>query len=213
MKLRYRETVLTALVSAALLLGAVPGLAAETQSVPARPPALSDLDSALRDLWVGHIFWVRNYVLMSRLGDKAAASTADAQVVRDARAIADAISPYYGKAASDQLFALLAGHYGAIKEYASAAFAGNASAKKTAVDRLTANADAIALFLSTANPNWPKATLDAALRAHGAHHVMEIDAIASGDYTMEADVWAKMLTHIYTISDVLAQGIEKQFGD
>ncbi len=205
-----RRAAVTLVLAAALLLGAISGLSAQSQ--PATPPALPVLQAALRNLWMGHIFWVRNYVLMSKLKDSAAAAVADAQVVADARAIADAVSPYYGKAASDKLFALLAGHYGAIKEYMSAAYAGNATAKNAAVQKLNANADEIATFLSSANPNWPRQTLLGALRAHGAHHVMQIDAVNAGDYKMEADVWAQMTMHIYTIADVLADGIEKQFG-
>jgi hypothetical protein len=210
--IRARNAAATAVVAFCMLMGTVSGLQAQDQMSAAKPPALPELQAALRDLWAGHIFWVRNVVFMTRLGNTAAATVAEGQVVQDARAIADAISPYYGKAASDKLFSLLAAHYGAIKEYMTAAFAGKGSAKTAAVAKLNANADEIASFLSSANPNWPKETLVGALRAHGAHHVLQIDAVYAKDYKTEASVWAEMTMHIYTIADVLAQGIEKQFG-
>ena len=193
----------------AFLFVAPAGLVAQAA---ATPPALPELQSALRDLWMGHIFWVRNVVFMSRAGNTAAAGVAEKQVVQNARAIADAISPFYGQPAADKLFGLLAVHYGAIKEYMGAAFGGKKAAKTAASDKLDANADEIAAFLSSANPNWPKDTLDDALRAHAAHHEMQIDDVVARDYKAEADSWNEMKTHIETIADVLAQGIEKQFG-
>ena len=78
------------------------------------------LKLALRDLWVGHIFWVRNEVLMTKLGNAEAAKVAGAQAVENAKAIANSIAPVYGQAAADKLFGLLAGHYGAVKEYMAA---------------------------------------------------------------------------------------------
>ncbi len=87
-----------------------------------------ELRLALRDLWTGHIFWVRNVVLMTKFGDANGAKVADDMAVKNARAIADAIIPFYGKEAGDKLFTLLAGHYGAVKEYMTATFAGDAAA-------------------------------------------------------------------------------------
>jgi hypothetical protein len=131
--------------------------------------------------------------------------------VENAKSIAGSITPYYGKEAADKLFGLLAGHYGAIKEYMNAEFGSNAQAKEAAVDKLKKNAGEIAVFLSSANPNWPKETLSAALLAHGGHHISQINAINTKDYGSEAQTWKAMTGHIYVIADVLASGIVKQF--
>lgn len=82
-----------------------------------------ELQLALRDLWVGHIFWVRNVVLATKYSDADAAKVAEDKVVENAKAIGDAIAPIYGKEAGDKLFGLLAGHYGAIKDYMTVAIA------------------------------------------------------------------------------------------
>lgn len=175
-------------------------------------PNRTELSRALRDLWVGHIFWVRNVVLMTKSGDMAAAKVAEDQVVQDAKDIANSIVPFYGKEAGDKLFSLLAGHYGAVKEYMTAAFADNKDAKTAAIDKLNKNANEIATFLSSANPNWPKSAILPALLAHGGHHVAQINAIQQKDFATEAKVWNEMKMHIYVIADVLANGIVKQFG-
>jgi len=187
-------------------------LAAEKQGMGKMSPNRMELSKALRDLWVGHIFWVRNVVLMTKFGDTAAAKVAEDQVVQDAKDIANSIVPFYGKDAGDKLFSLLAGHYGAIKEYMTAEFADNKDAKTAAIDKLNKNAEEIATFLSSANPNWPKSTILPALLAHGGHHVAQINAIQQKDFATEAKVWNEMKMHIYTIADVLANGIAKQFG-
>ena len=53
--------------------------------------------AALRDLWIGHVFWVRNVVVAGLAGDAAAQRTAEKQVVGNAQSIAGSIEPFYGK--------------------------------------------------------------------------------------------------------------------
>jgi len=171
-----------------------------------------ELRLALRDLWLGHIFWVRSVVYATKSGDTEAAKVAEENVVKNAKDIAGAVASFYGKDAGDKLFGLLAGHYGAIKEYMTTAFAGDMAGKPAAVDKIKKNADEIAAFLNSANPkNWPKDTLVSLLVAHGDQHMAQIDAVAAKDYGTEATVWENMKKHIYTIADALAGGIEKQF--
>ena len=57
-------------------------------------------DAALRDLWLGHVFWVRGVVVATIANNKAAADAAEKSVVANAKAIAAAFEPYYGKEAS-----------------------------------------------------------------------------------------------------------------
>jgi len=170
-----------------------------------------ELQLALRDLWVGHIFWVRNVVLATKYNDADAAKVAEGKVVENAKAIGDAIASIYGKEAGDKLFGLLAGHYGAVKDYMTTAFAGNADAKSAAIEKIKKNAEEIASFLSSANPNWPKQTLVALLMAHGAHHIAQIDQVNIKDFAAEAKTSDDMKNHIYVIADALAGGIVKQF--
>ncbi len=174
-------------------------------------PKAQELRMALRDLWVGHIFWVRNVVVTTKFGDAEAAKVEEQQVVQNARDIANAIVPYYGKEAGDKLFTLLAGHYGAVKDYMNAVFSGKMEAKDVAMDKMKKNVDDIATFLSTANPNWPKETLVSALLAHGGFHMAQIEEINKKDFASEAKTWDGMEKQILTVADVLAEGIVKQF--
>jgi hypothetical protein len=168
--------------------------------------------AAIRDLWVGHIFWVREVVVRTAAKDTAGASAAEQQVVANAKQIAGAFEPFYGKPATDKLFNLLAGHYGAVKAHATATLAGNQADAKKAFDDMVANAGELAKFLSSANPNnWPEATLKSLLTAHGGHHVQQNQEIAAHKYAEEARTWETMKNHLYTVADALADGLAKQF--
>lgn len=202
------------LVLAAALALALPGLASASTATPVVATAtatLPDTKAALRDLWLGHVFWVRNVVDARFEGNANEAKAAEQQVVVNARAIADAIEPFYGRAASDQLFGLLAGHWGAISEYLDATRADSKAGQDAAFKKLLANADQIAVFLSGANPFLPVDTLRGLLTGHGAHHVQQIQQFKAGQYDQEAKTWSAMKDHMYVIADALAGGIAKQF--
>jgi len=70
---------------------------------------------ALRDLWVEHIFRIRNYAIANQAANKQQAKVAANQVVDNSTKIANSIAPLYGQPAADQLLKLLAGHWGAVK--------------------------------------------------------------------------------------------------
>ena len=114
---------------------------------------------------------------------------AEKGVVANAEQIARSIEPFYGKPASDKLFTLLAGHYGAIKDHLDATVAGNAAQQEAAIKALTLNAGEISAFLSEANPYLPKDTVMALLTAHAAHHIQEFQQLKAGEYAAEADMW------------------------
>ena len=182
---------------------------AHTQAAP-DPGKVAQLKMALRDLYVGHIFWVRSLVIATRLGEKAAAKEADEYGVKNAKAIGQSIAPVYGQAAGEKFATLFVGHYSAVKDYMNAAFAsnfkGNAARKNAAVDKLTKNATEIAAFLSSANPNLPKGAVYGLLVAHAQQHIKSIDATAKKAWDVEADMWDPMVKHIYTITDAVADG-------
>ena len=182
--------------------------------VVAQAPAaakVAETGAVLRDLWVGHIFWVRNVVVDTFAGNKAAAAAAEKEVVANAKQIANAIEPYYGKEASEKLFGLLAGHYGAVKQYLEATATGSKAKQDAAVKNLTGNAAEIAKFLSGANPHLPFDTLNGLLLAHGGHHIQEIQQLRGKQYAEEAQTWEAMKKHMYVIADAMAGALAKQF--
>ena len=194
----------TAIFSTAIKSGVV--LASSTEM-----PSATAVDAALRDLWVGHAFAVRNVVMATIGGNKEAAAAAEAGVVANATAIAAAIEPFYGAAAKDTLFKLLVGHYGGIKGFLDASVSKDQAKQNKAMEDILANADAIATFLSGANPNLPKDAVMGLLQAHAGHHVTQIQQLIAGDYKDELQNWNDMVAHMNQIADALAGAIAKQF--
>ena len=172
---------------------------------------VADTKAAMRELWAGHIFWIRNVVLDNVTGNPAARDIADKEVVANAKLIASTISPFYGEPASNELFTLLADHYAAIKAYSDATVVGDKLQEDAALAHLASNADDIAVFLSEANPYLPKDTVRGLIAAHGAHHVAQIIQLQEHDYTREAQTWRVMRQHVDVIADALTTALAKQF--
>ncbi|MNO88328.1 hypothetical protein D3C76_797710 [compost metagenome] len=193
-----------------LLAFCAPPVFSQTSTTATDTPALTTR-LAQRDLWVEHIFWIRNYAIANQAGNSQQAKVASDEVVANATAIANSIAPLYGQPAADQLLKLLAGHWGAVKNYSDATVAKNTAGKNAAVGELTSNAKAIAAFLAKANPNLLEATLVTVLSAHGGHHVAQIDELAKKDYSTEAKTWHAMREHILVLADTLCAALVKQF--
>ena len=201
-------------ILATVFAPAAPALAQHGTHSIAQAPApvkVNETGAALRDLWVGHVFWVRNVVVSTFAGNQPAAAAAEQEAVANAKQIAAAIEPYYGTAASEKLFGLLAGHYGAVKQYLEATVADSKDKQDAAYTNLSGNASELARFLSGANPNLPFDMLNGLLLAHGGHHVQQIRQVQGKQYAQEAQTWEAMKRHMYVISDALAGAIAKQF--
>src|SRR4051794_21007423 len=167
----------------------------------------------LRDLWLGHIFWVRNVSVATIDKNDSATKAAEQQAVANAQSIAATIEPFYGAAAKDAFFKLLAGHYGAVKAYLAATVAGDATRQGAATQSLTSNAEEIASFLSKANPYLQKDAVNGLLQVHDSHHIQQIQQLTDHQYDAEAQTLEEMKNHIYQIADATADALAKQFAE
>jgi hypothetical protein len=170
-----------------------------------------EAEAVMRDLWIDHIFWIRNVVTATLDNMPAQAEAAEQQAIANTRAIASAIEPFYGKAAKDTFFTLLGGHYEAVIDYLIATAKDDGSGQAKATDALTSNADAIASFLTTANPLLKRDAVAGLLLAHGSHHIQQIQELKARQYSAEAKTWGEMKSHMYMIADALSDALAKQF--
>ncbi len=170
------------------------------------------LRGALRRLWTDHVVWTRAYVVAA-VADAADAPTAAERLLKNQEDIGAAVVPFYGQDAGDALTDLLKQHIMIAVELVEAAKAGDTSRFEEQDALWTKNAEEIAELLSGANPNWVK---DDVVDILGVHLKLTKDeAVARMEANWEADVEAfdQILTEILTLSDVLADGIVKQFPD
>jgi hypothetical protein len=206
-----------AAAGALALLLATPTVAAEARQT--KPPEAHvtapsantyQAAAAMRDLWIGHIFWVRDVAVATLDKNTARAEAAEQQAIANARAIAAGIEPFYGTAAKNKFFTLLGGHYGAVKEYLVATAKEDVAAQAKATDALASNADAMATFLSTASPALKKDAVTGLLLAHGSHHIEEIQQLKARQYAAEAKTWDEMKDHVYVIADAVSDALAKR---
>lgn len=212
-----RELVTVGVAIAALVPLSGSAFAVSRHSHAAKRKARTDKTfetaALLRDLWIGHIFWVRAVSIATIEKQEAAAKAAELKAAANAQSIAATIEPFYGAAAKNAFFKLLAGHYGAVKAYLVATVADDAAKQGTATQSLTSNAEEIASFLSKANPYLPKDAVNNLLLAHGGHHIQQIQELKDRKYEAEAHTWEKMKNHIYQIADATADALAKQFAE
>jgi hypothetical protein len=165
----------------------------------------------MRSLWHGHVVHTRAYAMAVKAGNATAAQQAADDVVTNAKQIANAVAGFYGADAGKAMLTLLAGHWGGVKAMTDAQHAGDSAAHTKAMRDLTANADAIAKFLSGANPNLPEAAVSSLMMMHIGDHEAQIAEIMAGDTAAEAATWTHMQAHMNVLADALSGAIAKQF--
>ena len=168
----------------------------------------------MRKLWEDHITWTRLYIvsaatLPDNLPDTG--PTAD-RLFQNQADIGAAVGSFYGQAAGDQLTALLKEHIALAAQAIAAAKAGDNAGLQSALDDWYANADAIARFLSNANPRaWPFAEMDAHMRDHLDLTLAEAVARLHGDYAADIAAYDKVHAQILEMADMLSDGIIAAF--
>jgi hypothetical protein len=176
-----------------------------------KPASVAEMSQALRDLWVGHIFWVRHVVSNNASNNQEVRDAAEKEVVENAKQIARTMTPFYGEAAEQRFLSLLDINYGAVRAYSEAAVAGDTRWQHAALARLESNADEIAEFLSHLNPYLQKDIIRGLIAAHSAHHVLQINQYKAKEYAPLGATWPMMRQQVYVIADTLTTALVKQF--
>ena len=102
------------------------------------------------------ILYTHAYTSFQRSLNIPDAQTVAGRLLRNQEDIGNAIVPFYGKDAGNKLTDLLKQHIMIATEVVAAAKSGDQKKFAESDKKWIANADDIAAFLSSANPNWPK---------------------------------------------------------
>lgn len=150
-----------------LLFGlTVPTVTGNASIVPPANDKAAAFQDAMRKLWEDHITWTRVFII-SAAADLPDKETATNRLLQNQVDMGNAIKPYYGDAAGNQLTTLLKEHITTAAEIVTAAKAGDKAKQDDATKRWLTNADQIADFLSKANPkNWPQGEMRKMMRDH-----------------------------------------------
>ena len=214
---RLAPTLLIALLAAAIALVAVGGPAAFAGGDDRRngKGSVSKRELALRNdmrmLWEDHITWTRLAIISLTTSAPDTQATVG-RLLENQDDIGDAIKPFYGDAAGEELSGLLREHILIAADLIAAAIAGDQTAVATHQARWRDNADRIAAFLNGANPRaWKLREMKEMLYEHLDLTTAEVVARLQGDWA--ADVAAYDAIHVQALemADELSTGIVQQF--
>jgi hypothetical protein len=165
----------------------------------------------MRKLWEDHVTWTR-LAIVSFVDDLSDLEPTVARLLQNQGDIGDAIKPYYGDDAGDQLTKLLEGHIHGAVDLLGAAKAGNRHQVKKASSAWYRNGNQVADFLSSANPdNWPRKEMRSMMRTHLDQTLAEATLRLEGDHEAEIRIYDELHLHILEMADVLSDGIVAQF--
>lgn len=171
-----------------------------------------ELKRDMRTLWGYHILYTRNYIIsaLADLGDKDAVAN---RLLKNQDDIGKAINPFYGNGNGEKLAGLLRDHIVIATEVVKAAKMGNKDELNKAQEKWHDNADAIATFLSGANPNWAKGELVNMLYKHLDLTTGEVVSRLNKNWVGDISYYDRGHEHMMMFADMLSHGIIKQFPD
>jgi hypothetical protein len=178
-------------------------------------PKLSAKAVALREdmrkLWEDHITWTRLAIISLETGTPDTDATVG-RLLQNQTDIGNAVKPFYGDAAGNELSRQLRAHILIAADVIAAAKAGDSAKLADAQARWIVNADQIAAVLNSVNPrHWPLDVLKAEMHMHLDLTTEEAVARLQGDWTGDVAAYDKVHEHILHMSDLLSDGIVKQF--
>ena len=210
-------TALVAVVGAAAALGAAktkathshgPGHHHATRTLTQKQLALHD---GMRRLWEDHITWTRLAIISLTTSSPDTEATVG-RLLQNQTDIGNAVKPFYGRKAGNELTSLLRQHILIAADLIAAAKAGDSAKLADAQARWAKNGDDIATLLADANPRyWKLVAMKAELRTHLKLTTDEAVARLHGDWKADVAAYEKVHTHMLHLSDVLSDGLIKQF--
>lgn len=165
-----------------------------------------------KKLWIDHVLWTRSFIVsdLASLEDKEAVLQ---RLLKNQDDIGNSFKPYYGEEAGNKLTKLLREHIEIAGQVLDAAKTDN----KADLDKYNklwyANADSIANFLASANPNWSESELKNMLHKHLEFITAKVVARLNKDWKADIVAFDKGEDHMIMFADILSNGVIKQFPD
>jgi len=200
---------------AAAAIFAVSGAAPAFAHDPVHNPSVTAQD--LRALLSGQL---GEHVMLAASATGAALGGRDAQFKAAAKSLDDnsidiskSIGAVYGQGAQDAFLPLWRKHIGFVVDYTTGLATKDKAKSDKAVNDLLQYAEDFGAFLSSANPNLPKAAVAGLVKDHIVGLKNVVDAQAAGDIKKQFAELRMAYMHMDMIGGALAGAIGKQFPD
>jgi hypothetical protein len=165
----------------------------------------------MRKLWEDHITWTRMFIVSFAADLPDLQPTTD-RLLQNQTDIGNAIKPFYGRAAGEELTDLLRSHILIAADLLAAAKHNDPAAFHDAKRAWYRNANHIARFLHGANPaNWPREDLKRMMHRHLHLTLAEAADRLAGNFEQDIADYDRVHTEILHMADMLSSGIEAQF--
>jgi hypothetical protein len=211
---RALAVVITAAALAPLAIGSIASTSTAS-AAPARhstmtPKALAFHDG-MRALWEAHGTWTER-AIVDFVGGLPDTQLVIGRLLQNQTDIGNAVKPYYGAKAGNELTALLKGHINAAVALLEAAKSGDSSATARAKSAFYANGTKVARFLDAANPrHWSLRAMETMMTIHLNQVVaLAVDQL-EGHYSEAISLYNVYIGHILDMADMLSSGIMQQF--
>ena len=165
----------------------------------------------MRKLWEDHITWTRLAIISLTTGSPDTDATVG-RLLQNQTDIGNAVKPFYGNAAGNELTRQLRQHILIAADVVTAAKAGDKAKLADAQARWAANGDTIAGVLASVNPRfWKLPAMKAELRMHLKLTTEEAVARLQGKWAADVAAYDRIHRHALHLSDLLSDGLVKQF--
>jgi hypothetical protein len=170
-----------------------------------------ELRTEMRRLWEDHITWTRLAIISLTTSSPDTEATV-ARLLRNQADIGNAVKPFYGTAAGNELTRQLRQHILIAADVIAAAKAGDQARLADAQARWATNGDDVAKVLASVNPRyWKLAEMGPELRTHLKLTTEEAVARLQRNWTADVAAYDKIHRHALHFADLLSIGLVKQF--
>lgn len=165
----------------------------------------------MRELWTDHMQWTFLTVNAFFHNPDAVQAYLD-RLLQNQREIGAAFVPFYGQETGQRLAELLTIHIQQAVPVLAAAQAGDQPTLNRALADWYANANDIANFLSSLNPDaWPRSEMQEIWRVHIDQTTTYSLDVLNRDYNAAVRDYDRAFDHMMGLADLLSAGIIAQF--
>ncbi|WP_397537084.1 hypothetical protein [Rummeliibacillus pycnus] len=169
-----------------------------------------DFISMNRLLWMEHVNWTR-MVITSIVFNLPDVQFVEERLLRNATDLGNCLRPFYGDQIADRYASLIHDHLTIAAELVTAAAKGDTATAAAKEKEWYKNADDISLFLSCINPYLNKSKIQKMFYTHLSLTKQEAVSMIQKEYKKDIAVFDQIVMEALQMSDMIANGIVKQF--